>query len=202
MESEIFTTLDIENRLFGPIVPGRDCGECNACCIDLNIREPELKKPAGTPCPHLNGKGCGIYDGRPSVCRNWHCLWRRIAAMPDGLRPDRCGVTFAFVWDGEARNPFEHHYVVGRARGDNSDALLLPDNIEAYKMFAEAAPLPLWVSSRGTKTLLFPDPVLAKEILHPTGTSPSGARAADLREQWKWFLHLPLSSGSEATSNE
>jgi len=51
----------------------RACGPCTACCIDLKIVALELKKKARVPCPHLSGKGCGIYETRPGVCLEFFC---------------------------------------------------------------------------------------------------------------------------------
>lgn len=82
------TTLSIQD-LFGPLVSGRDCGGCIVCCEHTKIDEPDFKKAAGTRCEHCTDNGCGIYETRFNVCRNWHCLWRHIEAMPDEARPDR-----------------------------------------------------------------------------------------------------------------
>ena len=74
----------------------RQCGPCNACCVDLEIAAPELKKKARVPCPHLSGpqhnKGCSIYETRPGVCRQFLCGWRLFEDMDDSWRPDRSGV--------------------------------------------------------------------------------------------------------------
>ena len=60
------------------------------CCTELTIDTPELKKVQGATCLHCTqGKGCGIYLTRPSVCRMWFCQWRRYAWLDDSWRPDR-----------------------------------------------------------------------------------------------------------------
>jgi hypothetical protein len=69
----------------------RQCGPCTACCVELKIVAPELTKPAHTPCPHL-GQGCGIYEARPAVCRQFLCGWRLFDDMGEDWRPDRSGV--------------------------------------------------------------------------------------------------------------
>jgi hypothetical protein len=69
----------------------RQCGPCTACCVDLEIAAPELKKKARQPCPHLDG-GCAIYQTRPGVCRQFLCGWRLFEEMGDGWRPDLSGV--------------------------------------------------------------------------------------------------------------
>ena len=70
----------------------RNCGPCKACCVALKIDLPELRKKAGTPCPHLAGTGCGIYAARPDLCRQFLCGWRLEGELGDDWRPDRCGV--------------------------------------------------------------------------------------------------------------
>ncbi|WP_159571240.1 YkgJ family cysteine cluster protein [Limnobacter sp. 130] len=75
------------------LVPGRECGSCNACCVALRIDEPMLKKHADQPCEHLSpDKGCSIYDSRPNTCRSWYCGWRQIEHLTDEWRPDRSKV--------------------------------------------------------------------------------------------------------------
>ena len=73
-------------------IPGKACGECSFCCKVLEIAE--LAKPAGKLCEHcLNAGsgGCGIYAGRPQVCRDYECLWKGDRDMSPRLRPDRTG---------------------------------------------------------------------------------------------------------------
>ena len=76
-----------------PLVPGRACGACSVCCVDLTIEEPSLMKPQGYRCPHLAAEGgCGIYPTRPETCRVYHCGWRRLKWVRESLRPDRAHV--------------------------------------------------------------------------------------------------------------
>lgn len=70
----------------------RECGPCRACCQELKIDTPELKKKAGALCSHHAGAGCGIYDSRPPVCRQFLCGWRLDEALGDEWRPDLSGV--------------------------------------------------------------------------------------------------------------
>jgi hypothetical protein len=65
------------------VVPGRDCGTCTMCCKLIAVEE--LSKTPGTWCPHcVRGKGCGIYDTRPTECRTFFCHWM----VEKGLGPD------------------------------------------------------------------------------------------------------------------
>jgi hypothetical protein len=70
----------------------KSCGECNACCSDLEIDTPEFKKPGGTPCAHLTTKGCGIYTTRFPICRQFLCGWLLFPELDKDWRPDRSGV--------------------------------------------------------------------------------------------------------------
>lgn len=64
----------------------RSCGSCTACCTYLDIKggtgktisfldATDVAKPAGRPCQFCTVKGCGIYENRPVVCREFKCDW-------------------------------------------------------------------------------------------------------------------------------
>lgn len=75
------------------LVAGRGCGECTACCKELTIDDPGLKKAANVICPHcVPTLGCGIYPARPDTCRDWYCGWRYLEWLGEEFRPDRCHV--------------------------------------------------------------------------------------------------------------
>jgi hypothetical protein len=75
------------------LVPGRECGECTACCRDLYIDDPELVKYAGVLCKNsISGGGCKIYDHRPKACREFYCTWRSTPEIGEGWRPDKIGI--------------------------------------------------------------------------------------------------------------
>lgn len=99
----------------------RACGTCNLCCTALHIKE--FDKPANVPCEHLSktGKGCGIYESRPPVCRGFRCAWLT-GNIPSEMRPDR---THIVVWG----DPKGNMVVVEAARG----ALDRPANLALVK---------------------------------------------------------------------
>jgi len=70
----------------------RQCGPCTACCVELKIDTPELRKKAHLSCPHLGAAGCGIYATRPPVCQQFLCGWRLFEDMGADWRPDLSGV--------------------------------------------------------------------------------------------------------------
>ncbi|WP_413699459.1 hypothetical protein ACLKMH_18665 [Psychromonas sp. KJ10-10] len=75
------------------LVPGRECGECTACCVVLQIDDQDFKKPAEQACENLMDKGgCKIYACRPNVCQDWYCAWRFMAQLDETWRPDRSGI--------------------------------------------------------------------------------------------------------------
>jgi hypothetical protein len=64
----------------------RSCVPCQACCVVLRIESKpgfstcfdtgeDIAKKANEPCRYLNDNGCGIYDQRPIVCRQFRCDW-------------------------------------------------------------------------------------------------------------------------------
>lgn len=108
------------------IASQRECGECTACCVLPRIpigEDPDFPdgKPGYTPCQHLCSslsRGCGIYDKRPQLCKDYQCLWRAgIIQGDDRRRPDNLGLMFTLdkhegegvidaweLWPGAAEN--------------------------------------------------------------------------------------------------
>ena len=86
------------------LVPVRECGDCTDCCTWLAINKPEVQKQPGATCKHCTGAGCGIYETRYPICRDYYCAWRGMDIFDESWRPDRSGV-FAYVeTDGIAEN--------------------------------------------------------------------------------------------------
>lgn len=99
------------------LVPDRSCGACVACCVAPSIDAGSFYKPVGVACRHcLPAQGCGIYESRPAVCRDYHCVWRSMPALDESWRPDRSGVMIA--WDTDA--PVGTHAVKIVLTGDRS----------------------------------------------------------------------------------
>jgi hypothetical protein len=72
----------------------RSCGNCDVCCNILEVRE--LNKKSYKNCDHrAEGGGCGIYNDRPSICRDWNCAYI-LGLMPDdeSLKPNNLGLMF------------------------------------------------------------------------------------------------------------
>ena len=75
------------------ILPGRECGSCNVCCVSLTIDDPALQKVQGYRCKNARpDSSCAIYPSRPLTCREFNCGWRLLKWVREGLRPDRSGV--------------------------------------------------------------------------------------------------------------
>lgn len=87
----------------GDIIPGRDCGSCNVCCVSLTIDDPELQKPQGYRCKNaLSDNSCAIYPARPHTCRSFNCGWRLLKWVRQTLRPDLSGVLIRLHYDVSA----------------------------------------------------------------------------------------------------
>ncbi|MBS1186454.1 MAG: hypothetical protein H6R04_472 [Burkholderiaceae bacterium] len=174
--------MSVSDRFFS-LVPDRQCGSCMVCCEYLYINSPSLKKPADVLCGNcVSNQGCRIYDTRPSVCRSWHCLWRRDATIPAELRPDKSGVLFSLSVCDEPRYLFENAYIVCMALKTPAafDAPLVAATLARY--IGEAM-LPVWLSHAGGKTLAWPDDKLANAIL-----SPVAAQSDQLADEGKIWL--------------
>jgi hypothetical protein len=84
-------------------VQTNQCGGCTACCILYSL--PESNKPARTPCRHLCEAGCSIHDHPISpICTGFECGYLRFP-WDINLRPDKCGVIFAFDGFRGSRRP-------------------------------------------------------------------------------------------------
>jgi len=84
---------------------GRECGTCMACCTYLEIEM--VGSGARKPCKFSKKDACGscsIYDGRPSVCRDFSCVWLD-GYGNDSSRPDKSGILAEFIeGSGKATN--------------------------------------------------------------------------------------------------
>jgi hypothetical protein len=162
---------DVPAALDAELVPGRVCGSCTACCKVPKIDAPSLQKPAGVMCQHCTGSNCGIYESRPTPCRTFFCLWRRVGGMPDELRPDRIGVMFSIESVTPPQNPFEKLFVIGRSINTLAD-LDSPGARQVVQVFIEQGDLPVWLSHQQQRRLLHPHPALRDAILSPAPPPP------------------------------
>jgi len=120
---------------YGEKVPGKECGECSACCTVMGVEFPKSYKDPGVLCKHTDGQGgCSIYAKRPVGCQNFLCAWLTIAALPDFTRPDRLGVHLHYDMDGETWNPFTKACVIASPVADVK-AMHSGEAKRCYKMF-------------------------------------------------------------------
>jgi Fe-S-cluster containining protein len=171
---------DLETMLLGPVLAGRDCGDCTVCCTVLTVDSPDFKKPAGTPCVHLGPGGCGIHAVRPHICRTWFCAWRRVAGMPEEARPDRSGLLVSLAFVREPQNCFEGVSVNVRAlRGseaiDKGMAAAILDSVCDRLV-------PVWFSDGSEKVLVHPETEVARLVL---SGEPAPAELADEVAAWR-----------------
>jgi hypothetical protein len=125
------------------LVSGRTCGDCSVCCEYFAIATAELQKPQDVLCPHcIRPAGCGIYDSRPLICREWHCGWRRMPTLDWRWRPDRCGVLVEAVDVGRSLTGVKFIMVGG------PDVIGWPPLVE-YAADLVAAGILVFLSARG-----------------------------------------------------
>lgn len=81
-------------RAVSRVVPGRSCGTCTLCCKVIAVAD--FDKPPGVWCAHcVRGKGCGIYETRPTDCRTFFCEWMLEKSIGADWKPERA--KFALV---------------------------------------------------------------------------------------------------------
>lgn len=172
--------LDLEAALLGPLVAGRTCGGCTACCDVLKIDTPEFQKPAGTPCIHRSVDGCSIHSERPDICRAWFCGWRRISAMPADARPDLSGLMISLDIMREPRNCLEGVAIVVRALSDTET--FENGMAEAILDLLSDRLVPIWLHDGTRKMLVHPDSEIAHLVI--TGDPPP-AHLRDIVAAWR-----------------
>lgn len=65
----------------------RSCGSCTLCCKVYPIEA--LDKRRNALCVHCTpGRGCGNYEERPPVCRDFLCLWLQDPSLGEEWKPD------------------------------------------------------------------------------------------------------------------
>ena len=142
---------DLE-KIFGGLVEGRECGACAVCCTHLKIDTPELRKEAGIACEHCTGTGCAIYETRYPVCRQWHCLWRFIDAMPEEARPDKSKIIFSLQRPKEPEHPFTKLFIGGWSF-DGADKFGTDLAQDLLAMLSQGD-LPVWIATPETDSYL------------------------------------------------
>jgi hypothetical protein len=179
--------ISFEERLFGPLVPGRECGACTACCFEITIDDPMLAKPPRELCVHCTAQGCSVYTARPADCRSWFCAWRRMAALPDHLNPGACGMMATVVENPEAENPLARLYIVVQWLNGQpiTKSAAADELLAAMRRYG----LPVWVGSGDSMALHFPRQEIALHLMH--GTTPSPAIAPEV-EAWRTRLPRPV----------
>ena len=77
----------------------RECGSCSLCCKLMDV--PEVK-PRHDWCPHARpGQGgCAIYQHRPELCREFHCMWLIDEKLPDYWYPAKSKIVISAAVDG------------------------------------------------------------------------------------------------------
>jgi len=89
----------VQKHVVTTLAPVNDCGNCQACCFTLHIKDGPFQKASHSWCNNCAvGFGCKVYQQRPQVCRAFKCEWLKSQTKNDRmapwLRPDRCGAIF------------------------------------------------------------------------------------------------------------
>ena len=170
--------------MFGPLVSGRECGSCTACCFEITIDDPMLAKPPRRLCVNCTASGCAIYATRPQSCRTWFCVWRRVADLPDHLSPANSGLLASVVENPAADNPLARLYIIVQWLDDRTitKSAAADELLAAMRRYG----LPVWVGSSDRMSLHFPQQDVALHLMH--GTIPPPALA---REVAAWRSRLP-----------
>lgn len=136
------------------ILAKRRCDSCTVCCTELKIETAEFRKPANTPCRHLCGTGCGIYETRPPVCQQFLCGWRLFPELTDDWRPDVSGVLVMRKAPGELPPAWRNApYGVELAITGGEAAVTRPGFAE-YAASLLAKNIPVFLSAASPSTLL------------------------------------------------
>lgn len=86
----------------------------------------------------------------------WHCLWRKIGALPDELRPDRSGEMFAIQSRAPCADVLEGACIVGHAV-NGARAFASVEVTEAFAMFTRERSLPVWKVLGRNATMMPPE---------------------------------------------
>jgi hypothetical protein len=171
--------IELKFRKFFSLVPERECGDCVSCCEIAGVDSPKLKKPAGVLCPNCATPGCSIYDTRPVVCRQYHCLWRQLDTLATDMRPEKSKVMFSLHYSVAPRNVFQKAFIVG-ATLESWEIFRTPAVEAAIDSLIRDFELPVWLSFQHQGKLVYPLPDMAQEIRHP-GSAKSADVAADAK---------------------
>jgi Fe-S-cluster containining protein len=85
----------------------KSCGNCNICCTFLDVEIDGEFFPRGVPCKHLDpdSNGCKIYERRPDVCRNYHCVYTQ-NIIPELKKPSDNGLLISIVQNQHTTNHY------------------------------------------------------------------------------------------------
>lgn len=129
------------------LVPGRECGTCNVCCVALTIDDPDLQKPQGYKCHHAErDHSCAIYATRPQTCRTFFCGWRQLKWIRGTMRPDKSSVLVRMQRNVSRETGEEQLGVIFMLL---SKAALKAEGLAESVAAAVAAEVPVWLNVPG-----------------------------------------------------
>ena len=131
----------------------RECGECVACCVFMEVDEQQVHTKAMEPCGYLKDKSppwipsvlsaptqknCILGAKKPLCCLDYQCAWLRGAGDRED-RPDRCGV----LVDNMVAGRLLPGALVAKPLWDRADAQ--PAGIEAVRRISRSSDRPVIV---------------------------------------------------------
>lgn len=151
------------------LIPSRDCGDCSACCVFLDIQDPALKKPAGVSCKHLCEGKCRIQDAKPKACAEFFCAWRYVDELGDEWRPDQSGVLaiMGFTESSQRKATARVQFVPLGPAGTS----FLQEHQEQLESIAGQQPIDLLVCKEGKRPPKAPVAVVVSKANWGVGTS-------------------------------
>lgn len=157
------------------VIPDRECGSCNVCCVALTINDVALQKVQGYRCKNAQPDNqCAIYEDRPQTCRKFECGWRLLKWVRPGLRPDRSGVLIRV----QVSKTGEHGVIVTLLDNRSLKAEGLAETVAA----AVAAGLPVYLHVPGPPGHTSAQARIDGALVHAVATRDKAALLAVLRD--------------------
>jgi hypothetical protein len=154
------------------VVPHRQCGGCVACCTDLDVDEPDFKKPRGVTCQHCTGSGCALVESlaRPRLCSAWYCLWRRTTLLPEEFYPPLSNFIVFLTANSNSSILFGRLFICVVASESPAD-FAEPKFLDVLSALATRYRLPIILAHKNAFNMVYPDPALADAICRPETTA-------------------------------
>lgn len=161
----------------------RACGSCGLCCKLMRIEE--IDKPENRWCPHYSqGRGCGVYQTRPTECATFVCGWLVDEKLDERWKPTTARF---FLWQpaGPRRLVIEVDPAFPQAWRKEP----YYSTIKSWSNRSRPGAAELIVKVGQRVTMIFPERDIELGLLQPEGVIKSGYRLQDGRHQpYAYFM--------------